>query len=84
MINPTTMNNTIYPCIWCNNNAKEMAVYYCETFPDTNILVENPYVIMLEISGQKVMLLNGGELDGKRYLSEATCRLFIDSSLNGK
>lgn len=56
------MNNTIYPCIWCNNNAKEMAVYYCETFPDTNILVENPYVIMLEISGQKVMLLNGGDV----------------------
>lgn len=26
------------------------------------------------------MLLNGGELDGKRYLSEATCRRFIETT----
>jgi CubicO group peptidase (beta-lactamase class C family) len=33
-----------------------------------------------DVSALYQMLLNGGELDGKRYLSEATCRLFIDST----
>ncbi len=55
-------SNSIYPCIWCNNNAKEMADFYCDTFPDTKILDENPDVLMLEMSGQKLMLLNGGDI----------------------
>lgn len=54
-------SNSIYPCIWCNNNAREMAGFYCATFPDTHISDENPAVVMLEMSGQKLMLLNGGD-----------------------
>lgn len=27
------MNNSIYPCIWCNNNAREMADFYGSVFP---------------------------------------------------
>lgn len=56
------MKNNIYACIWCNNNAKEMADFYCGTFPDTKIVDENPMVVMLEMSGQKMMLLNGGDI----------------------
>ncbi len=56
------MNNSIYPCIWCNHNAREMADFYCSTFPETRILDENPVVVMLEMFGQKLMLLNGGNI----------------------
>lgn len=56
------MKNSIYPCVWCNNNAKEMADYYCNTFSDTVIVEENSVVITLEISGLKLMLLNGGDI----------------------
>lgn len=55
------MNNSIYPCIWSNNNAREMADFYCAVFPETKISEENPAVVTLEIFGQKLMLLNGGD-----------------------
>ena len=56
------MQNKIYPCIWCNNNAKEMAEYYSSVFPNTKIIDENPVVVMIAIEGQKIMLLNGGDI----------------------
>lgn len=55
------MKNKIYPCIWCNNNAKEMADFYCSVFPDAKIATENKMVVMLQVSGQNFMLLNGGD-----------------------
>ena len=56
------MNNTIYPCVWCNNNAAELAEFYVSVFPDTKIIDENPVVVRLEMSGQRLMLLNGSDL----------------------
>lgn len=56
------MQNKIHPCIWCNNNASEMAEYYKTIFPGTKIVDENPVVLMMEIEGQKIMLLNGGDM----------------------
>lgn len=56
------MKNSLYPCIWCNNNAREMADYYCGIFPETNISDENSVVVMLQVFGQKLMLLNGGDM----------------------
>ncbi len=56
------MKNHIYACIWCNHNASEMAAYYCNTFADTKITAENQLVVMLEMEGQKMMLLNGGDM----------------------
>ena len=56
------MNNSIYPCVWCNNKAKEMAEFYSEIFPETKIIDENPVVVLLEMFGQKLMLLNGGDI----------------------
>jgi predicted 3-demethylubiquinone-9 3-methyltransferase (glyoxalase superfamily) len=54
------MNNKIYPSLWFNGNAKEVAQFYCETFPETSIKGENHFVLTLEMSGQKLMLINGG------------------------
>lgn len=56
------MTNTIYPCIWCNNNAKEVADFYCSVFPETSIVEENPIVVLLEMHGQNLMLVNGGDI----------------------
>ncbi len=41
------MNSSIYPCIWVNNNGKEMAAFYCNIFPDTIITENNGLVQML-------------------------------------
>lgn len=51
----------VHPCIWCNNNAKEMAEFYMSVFPNTEIVEENETVVMLQIDGQRFMLLNGGD-----------------------
>jgi len=56
------MSNSLYPSIWCNNNASEMAEFYTGIFPDTRITDTNPIVVMIEMSGQKIMLLNGGDM----------------------
>ncbi|MHC1733642.1 MAG: VOC family protein [Bacteroidales bacterium] len=56
------MSNKVYPSIWCNHNASEMAEYYTGIFPETKITDLNAVVVMLEMSGQKIMLLNGGDM----------------------
>jgi predicted 3-demethylubiquinone-9 3-methyltransferase (glyoxalase superfamily) len=53
------MNNTIYPCLWFNGNAKEAADFYCTVFHDTSITAENDIVVELLSSGQKFICLNG-------------------------
>lgn len=54
------MQHPIYPCLWFNGNAKEAADYYCSIFKNTKITAENPMVVMLDLNGSKLMLLNGG------------------------
>lgn len=54
------MNNTIYPCLWFNGNAKEAAAFYSTVFSQTRITAENPLVVQFEATGQKFMCLNGG------------------------
>ncbi len=56
------MNNSIYPSIWCDNNAREAADFYISVFPETKVSDENPVVVMLEMSGQRLMLINGGDM----------------------
>lgn len=73
------MKNSIYPCIWSNNNAHEMAQYYAATFPETKIVEENPVVVILEMFGQKVMLVNGGDIF-KPNSSISLMFLTVDSS----
>lgn len=54
------MNNSIYPCIWFNNNGREAAAFYSIIFPNTTVTEDNGIVQMLNINGQKMMFLNGG------------------------
>lgn len=56
------MKNSIYPSVWCDNNAREVAEFYVSVFPETRITDENPVVVLLEMHGQKLMLLNGGDM----------------------
>lgn len=57
------MKNSIYPCIWCQNNAHEMAEFYLSVFPHAEVTIENRFFTMLTIQGQQIMLLNGMEQD---------------------
>jgi predicted 3-demethylubiquinone-9 3-methyltransferase (glyoxalase superfamily) len=54
------MNNSIYPCLWFDGNAKAAAEFYCSVFKNSKILQENPVVVTFELNGYKVMGLNGG------------------------
>lgn len=54
------MKNQIYPCLWFDNKAREVAEFYCSVFNNCEISDDTPMVVSFEISGQKFMLLNGG------------------------
>lgn len=56
------MKNQIYPCLWFDGQAKAAADYYCAIFPDSNIISENPTVVIWELNGNKFMGLNGGAM----------------------
>ena len=53
------MKNTIFPCLWFNEDGKEAADFYCETFGGT-ITADTPAVLNLDLFGQKLMILNAG------------------------
>lgn len=55
------MSSKITPFIRCVDNAKELAEYYCGIFPWTNITAQNGVVVEVEIFGQTIALLNGGQ-----------------------
>ncbi len=54
------MPTPIYPCLWFNNQAKQAAEFYRSVFKDSKILNETPFVVIMELNGSRVMLLNGG------------------------
>jgi predicted 3-demethylubiquinone-9 3-methyltransferase (glyoxalase superfamily) len=54
------MNNSIYPCITIKNRISEASDFYRNTFEEAKILHTSQWVIQLELSGQKFMLLNEG------------------------
>lgn len=54
------ITNTIYPCLWFDNKAKEAADYYGTIFKNFKITSQNEFVVMFEINGTKFMALNGG------------------------
>jgi len=54
------MNNSIYPCLWFDNQAKTAADFYCSIFPNSKITSENPIVVRFELNGFPFMGLNGG------------------------
>ncbi|MFN8417262.1 MAG: VOC family protein [Cytophagaceae bacterium] len=54
------MQNSFYPCLWFDGNAKEVAEFYCSIFPESKITVATPMVVEWEMQGKKFMGLNGG------------------------
>lgn len=54
------MNNLIYPCLTLKGKVAEAADFYINTFGEGLILQTSPYVIQIQLSGQKFMLLNEG------------------------
>ena len=50
----------MYPCLWLNGTAKEVSDFYLSVFKDSKVVSENPFVVMMELFGNKFMLLNGG------------------------
>ena len=54
------MNNSIYPCITLKGKAAEAADFYVKAFADGIILQSTPFVIIMQLAGQKFMLLNDG------------------------
>lgn len=53
------MNNSIYPCLTIKGKVDEAAALYTDVF-GAKIIQSSPIVNMLEIDGQKLMLLNDG------------------------
>ncbi|KMQ64743.1 3-demethylubiquinone-9 3-methyltransferase [Chryseobacterium angstadtii] len=62
------MNNTIFPCILYNGDARKSADFYCGIF-NGKITVETPVVINIELFGQKIMLLNGPQQEKNASVS---------------
>ncbi len=56
------MNKSMYPCIWCNHDARVMADFYVGTFPDSRVVDENQAVVVFTVNNQRIMLLNGGDM----------------------
>jgi predicted 3-demethylubiquinone-9 3-methyltransferase (glyoxalase superfamily) len=54
------MTNSIYPCLWFENQAREAADFYCSVFEDSKIISDSPMVVMFELNGSKFMGLNAG------------------------
>lgn len=54
------MSNTIYPCLWFNNQAKDAADFYCGIFNNAKVTSSNPIVTEFNLNGFKIMGLNGG------------------------
>jgi predicted 3-demethylubiquinone-9 3-methyltransferase (glyoxalase superfamily) len=54
------MNNSIYPCLTITGKITEAADYYINVFGEGTSLHANPFVIQIQLSGQKFMLLNEG------------------------
>ena len=56
------MRKEIYPCLWFDGKAKEVAEFYCSVFNNSKICNENDMVVIWSLNGQKFMGLNGGPM----------------------
>lgn len=54
------MKNSIYPCLGISGKIAEASDFYIQTFGEGKITQNTPFVIQIELSGQKFMLLNEG------------------------
>lgn len=54
------MNNSIYPCLTLKGKVAEAADFYNNAFGDGKILQTSPFVVQIQLGGQKFMLLDDG------------------------
>ena len=54
------MNNSIYPCLTIKGKTAEAADFYINTFGEGKITHTSFYVVQIQLSGQRFMLLNEG------------------------
>ncbi|WP_158799195.1 VOC family protein [Pedobacter sp. L105] len=54
------MNNSIYPCLVLKGKVAEAADFYLDVFGEGKVVHTSPFVILLALSGQNLMLLNDG------------------------
>ena len=54
------MKNSIYPCLTITGKIQEASDYYIDVFGAGKVSQSNHFVIQIELSGQKIMLLNEG------------------------
>ena len=67
--------NSMYPCLWFDNQAEEAMNFYVSLFPNSRLLDVSRYganspmpegtafVVRAELNGQQMMALNGGPQD---------------------
>ncbi|TDW97386.1 putative 3-demethylubiquinone-9 3-methyltransferase (glyoxalase superfamily) [Dinghuibacter silviterrae] len=56
------MKKQITPCLWFDNQAKEAAALYCSVFKKSKITTQSPIVTEMDVSGQRLILLDGGPM----------------------
>ncbi|AOM79588.1 VOC family protein [Pedobacter steynii] len=56
------MKNSIYPCLTIRGKIATASDFYLETFGAGKVSQTSPFVIQIELSGQKFMLLNEGPM----------------------
>lgn len=54
------MQKQLTPCLWFDNRAQEAAAFYCKHLANTKIRSQSPIVTEISVSGQNVVLLDGG------------------------
>lgn len=54
------MKNSIYPCLTLRGKIAEASDFYIQTFGEGKVAQTSSFVIQIELSGQKIMLLNDG------------------------
>ncbi|NND31354.1 MAG: VOC family protein [Saprospiraceae bacterium] len=54
------MSKIIYPCLWLDDQARPAADFYCSLFADSHITKESSVVVEFELTGFKIIGLNGG------------------------
>jgi predicted 3-demethylubiquinone-9 3-methyltransferase (glyoxalase superfamily) len=55
------MNNAPYPCLWFSEGAKEAAEFYCQIFPNSKIVSNNPMATVFLLNNKSYMALNGAQ-----------------------
>ena len=67
------MKQTIYPCLWFDGNARDVASFYCTVFNNSKITSDTPVMVTFTLAGQHFMGLNGGP----KYKPNASVSFYV-------